>query len=219
MGVVEMSDLIRDYKEYIEELRHEYAARGFSILSPDQISQELTFHPDLVVSRDNTITVIEIKSSGRTSKQSVEAMRRKAASLGYGFELKVLPRAPKKSTHSTDTTEVPRLLQEARELFKNGKIDLALLLSWITIEISVRAESVRAQQSYEPVTATEDVIRTAAELELISEEDLLNLRAIAELRNRVVHGFRTELPPDLVQFAINLADEIARRANLFERSP
>jgi hypothetical protein len=45
-------------------------------------------------------------------------------------------------------------------------------------------------------------------------EYLAEVRAIAELRNRVVHGFETEIPRRLVARALELARRIAKEAKL-----
>ena len=106
------------------------------------------------------------------------------------------------------------MLSDAEEFFKADRLDLALLLSWIALEISIRVLDARMTDAQEPVTSTGDLVRTATDLELISEEELTDVRAIAELRNRVVHGFETEVPRCLVAQAIELARRIAKEAKL-----
>jgi len=91
---------------------------------------------------------------------------------------------------------------------------LALLLSWIAFERSVRAVAARKTNVQAQLTATGELVKMAIELELISEDELADLRAIAELRNRVVHGFETEIPRRLVARAIAFARQIAGAARL-----
>jgi hypothetical protein len=214
MGVVEMSDLIREYSDFVDELRADYVSRGFRIVSPDEISSKLGFRPDLVVAQDGEITIIEVKSTDRTPPARINELRKRAEQLGYGFELKVVPRAPKKRTGPEHTSRVPGLLADAQRFFDANRLDLALLLGWIALEISIRVLDARLSNGQEPPTLTGDLIRAATDLELISEDDLADVRAIAELRNRVVHGFETEVPRRLVARAIDLASRIAREAKL-----
>ena len=214
--MVEMNDLIREYNEFVNELKADYLSRGYRIVPVDEVSSKLAFQPDLVVAQDGKVTVIEVKSD-RTPPAAVKQLRQRAERLGYGFELKVVPRAPKKQSGPEHTSRVPDLLSDARKFFDADRFDLALLLSWIAFEISVRVLDARMASPQEPVTSTGDLIRVATDLELISEDDLADVRAIAELRNRVVHGFETEIPRHLVALAIELAARIAKEAKLITR--
>jgi uncharacterized protein YutE (UPF0331/DUF86 family) len=209
-----MSDLIREYKDFIDELRADYLSRGFRIIPADETSSKLGFQPDLVVAQDGEVTVIEVKSMDRAPLARINDLRKRVERLGYRFELKVVPRVPKKRAGPEHTTKVPQLLSDAEEFFKADRLDLALLLSWIALEISIRVLDARMTDAQEPVTSTGDLVRTATELELISEEELTDVRAIAELRNRVVHGFETEVPRRLIAQAIELARRIAKEAKL-----
>jgi|HubBroStandDraft_6_1064221.scaffolds.fasta_scaffold687385_1 hypothetical protein len=91
-----MSDLLRQYKEFIEELKDDYIQRGFRILDNNELSSRLRTQPDLVVQRGNRITIVEVKAPGRISPIQIRELRRQAEENGYDFELKVLPRAPKR---------------------------------------------------------------------------------------------------------------------------
>jgi hypothetical protein len=214
MGVVEMSDLIREYGDFVDELKAEYVSRGFSIISADEISSKLGFRPDLVVAHNGEITVIEVKATNRTPPARINELRKRAERLGYRFELKVVPRTPTKRRSPEHRTRVPELLTDAQRFFEAERLDLALLLSWIALEISIRVLDARMLNGQEPVTSTGELIRVATDLDLISEDDLADVRAIAELRNRVVHGFETETPRRLVARAMELAGRIAEEAKL-----
>lgn len=209
-----MSDLVREYDDFVGELRAEYASRGYRIISTDEIAPRLGFRPDLVVAQNGETTVIEVKSTGRMPAARINELRKRAEQLGYRFELKVVPRAPKTRMGPEHTARVPGLLADAEKFLDADRSDLALLLSWIAFEISVRAVAARKTNVQAQLTATGELVKMAIELELISEDDLADLRAIAELRNRVVHGFETEIPRRLVARAIAFARQIARAARL-----
>ncbi len=209
-----MSDLIRDYRDFLDELRADYLSRGYRIVSADDISPQLSFRPDLAVTRDGEITLIEVKSASRLPPARINELRQRAEQLGYRFELKVVPRAPNKRKRVDHMARVPGLLSDARTFFDANRFDLALILGWIAFEITVRVLYARSSNASEPVTATGDIIRAATDLELISEDDLPDIRAIGELRNRVVHGFETEIPRPVVDRAIELANRIAKEAEL-----
>jgi hypothetical protein len=155
-----------------------------------------------------------VKATDRTNHARINDLRKHAERLGYRFELKVVPRAPTKRRRPEHRNKVPELLADARRFFEADRLDLALLLSWIALEISIRVLDTRILNGQEPVTSTGDLIRVATDLELISEDDLADVRAIAELRNRVVHGFETEIPRRLVARAMELAGRIAEEAKL-----
>ena len=46
-----MSDLIREYNDFVDELRADYVSRGFRIIPADETSSKLGFEPDLVVAQ------------------------------------------------------------------------------------------------------------------------------------------------------------------------
>jgi len=209
-----MSDLVREYNDFVGELRADYVSRGFRLISADEIASKLGFRPDLVVAQDGKITVIEVKSTDRTPPAKIAELRKRVEQLGYRFELKVVPSAPKKRRGPEHATRVPGLLADAQKFLDADRLDLALLLSWIALEISIRILDAPTSNGKEPVTSTGELIRAATDLELISEDDLADIRAIGELRNRVVHGFETEVPRRLVARAIELAGRIAEEAKL-----
>ena len=209
-----MSDLVREYDDFVGELRAEYASRGYRIISTDEIAPRLGFRPDLVVAQNGETTVIEVKSAGRMPAARINELRKRAEQLGYRFELKVVPRRPKRGWDRS-------ILPGFRDYWRTPKNSwtpivqiLALLLSWIAFERSVRAVAARKTNVQAQLTATGELVKMAIELELISEDELADLRAIDELRNRVVHGFETEIPRRLVARAIAFARQIAGAARL-----
>jgi hypothetical protein len=208
-----MTELLREYSDFLEDLRENYRRRGFEILPNSNFKSQLGYEPDLVIRRGDKITVVEIKNSSHISPIGIRELRRRAETEGFDFELKVIPRMPKKSSVKDDTASLPQLLADARRFFRTKKLDLAVFELWRVIEISIRSVSAQAYKDY-PMTASGDLIRAAVEFDLISEENLPYFRAIAELRNRVVHGFKTELPRDLVARGLDLANDIALKSGL-----
>src|SRR5947207_1535033 len=94
------SDLLREHVGFIEDLKEDYVQRGFRILEAESIESKLGYHPDLVVMRGNQITVVEVKQAGHVSPR-IRELRQKAENLGYDFELKVIPRIPKRRNGPT----------------------------------------------------------------------------------------------------------------------
>jgi uncharacterized protein YutE (UPF0331/DUF86 family) len=84
------------------------------------------------------------------------------------------------------------------------------------MEICIRSLSVRRNYFHEPVVAPGELVRAAVDLELVSEDDLPLLRAAAELRNRIVHGFETEIPREVVTREVELARRVAERSGLVQ---
>jgi uncharacterized protein YutE (UPF0331/DUF86 family) len=209
-----VNDLIRQYEDFVQELRAEYANRGYSSLSPQQFSSALGFQPDLVLKRGNETRIVEVKAGRRPPRLLVQEMRQRAEAQGYRFDLKILPRSPKRRTLPPDHSKVSQLLDEAKEFDAQKRYDLALILSWIAIEICVRVIRARENTVYDPVINSSDLVRLATELDVINEDYLQTFRAIAELRNRLVHGFETEVPPDLVREAMKLSRHFASHAHL-----
>src|SRR5690242_6389187 len=112
-----MSELIRQYEDFVQELRAEYANRGYSSLQPQQFSAALGFRPDLVLRRGDETRIIEVKAGPRDPKPLIQEMRKRAEELGYHFELKILPRSPKRRVSPPDHTRVAQLLSDADRFF------------------------------------------------------------------------------------------------------
>lgn len=110
-----MSDLIREYGDFLDELKTEYVSSGFSVISADEISSKLGFRPDLVVAHNGEITVVEVKATDRTPHARIDDLRKRAERLGYKFELKVVPRAPTKRRSPEHRNKVPELLTDAQD--------------------------------------------------------------------------------------------------------
>ena len=156
-----MSDLVREYDDFVGESRAEYASRGYRIISTDEIAPRLGFRPDLVVAQNGETTVIEVKSTGRMPAARINELRKRAEQLGYRFELKVVPRAPKTRMGPEHTARVPGLFADAEKFLDADRSDLALLLSWIAFEISVRAVAARKTNVQTQLTATGELVKMA----------------------------------------------------------
>lgn len=209
-----MSDLVREYEEFIEDLRADYANHGYSILSSKEFSTNFGFEPDLVVKRNNETTIVEVKAGMRDRNQHIRHLRDVVKKQGYRFELKILPHAPKMRLAPPDRKKVLKLIQDAEHFYKTSRLDLAIILAWIAVEICVRVMLARQGEISEPILDQRQLINFIEELGVITEDYLTVVRGIVELRNRLVHGIETETPEHLVTNAIKLADILAHQAQL-----
>lgn len=209
-----MGELIPTEESFVRTLADQYRELGYEVVATEPVSERLGFRPDLVLRRNGEITVVEVKNDPATPGLQVREMRERARRQGYRFELKVVPRAPDQRLGPDDIARVPSLLARAKAFRADDSFDLAVLQSWIVIEIAIRVVSEKENAGDPRLTAPGDLVRLAGELGLYGEEELPILRALAELRNRIVHGFETDFPLELVDKSLDLAQRFAEMAGL-----
>lgn len=213
-----MSSIVSSEQDFIRELAKGYARKGYTVVPSREVRAQLGFEPDLVLRSNGQVTIVEVKpDAALADRLSIREMRERAREKGFRFELKVVPRTPKKTILENDVERVPLLLREARLLADRRQFQFAVLNAWIAIEVSVRAA--KGGMKDEVTTNVGEIVGLADALDLVGEDGLLELRSVAELRNHVAHGFRVEIASAEANAAIALAERVASAAGLSKQKP
>lgn len=188
---------IASERERIQTLAEEYRSKGYEVaIEPD--SSHLPaflsgYRPDLVVTRGDERTVIEVKSR---QSLSAEAQARHLARLleeqpGWRFELVVVNDSlgePPAGSTAFDLARAHRALEEGRSLLNDGYVGPAMLSGWAALEAALRlflsSEGIRPRR-----LAPNHLLKQSVEEGLISRNDYQQLRILMAGRNAIAHGY------------------------------
>ena len=113
-----MSERLMTEREFVEELRREYQAGGFTELDPKRIAESLggAYEPDFAFKLGDLVEVIELKSKQRpqTAMQIRKLRKIVEAHPNWRFRFLVVPKRPAPPTMINAEDSVPRRLGAAR---------------------------------------------------------------------------------------------------------
>jgi len=212
-----MSERLITEREFLEELRREYHAKGFTDLDPKRVAESLrgAYEPDLAFKLGDRVDVIEVKSKHRpqTAVQIRKLRRLIEARPHWQFRLVAVPKrlAPLPAINAEDS--VMRRLTAARDLARSDR-ELAIIQLWIAIEICLRRLLEGHDEHVPPDATAMEMARSLRSLGELTDEDLQLLEKGLRIRNLAVHGFR--LPPDqkLPTGLFELALDLCARAGI-----
>jgi uncharacterized protein YutE (UPF0331/DUF86 family) len=209
------------YRQKLQEIAAEYAARGYEVLvepSPEQLPEFLAgFRPDLVARGPNDSVVVEVKVGTQTAAS--ERFRELAETIqhqpGWRFSLVVIdPRSDEVAPPTQqllDRQEIVDRLGRAHELLKTGATDAAFLLMWVSVEALLRHIATREGLPLERVPSS-SLMKELFSLGILSRSELEVAQRAFSVRNALVHGFATtrldETSRELAQFAQKLLLEL-----------
>ena len=216
MVVMEMSELLWRHDQFVVKLESDYRLSGYEILDSQSYQHEFGgYVPDLVVRKGERVTLIEVQSTDKVATHPrIGDLRKQVENNGYGFAVKIVPRTPVPRPLEEYPERVRELLSRARILADDGDQDLALLASWIAIEICVRTFVQREGVELERPPQSREIISMAADWELIEEKQLPEMRVLMDLRSRIAHGYASGSSAAMVQKAIAYAQDLASKTGL-----
>jgi uncharacterized protein YutE (UPF0331/DUF86 family) len=211
------------YRQKLQEIAAEYAARGYEVLvepSPEQLPEFLAgFRPDLVARGPNDSVVVEVKVGTQTAaserfRELAETIQRQP---GWRFSLVVIdPRSDEVAPPTQqllDRQEIVDRLGRANELLKTGATDAAFLLMWVSVEALLRHIATREGLPLERVPSS-SLMKELFSLGILSRSELEVAQRAFSVRNALVHGFATtrldETSRELAQFAQKFLLELDR---------
>ncbi len=211
------------YRQKLQEIAAEYAARGYEVLvepSPEQLPAFLAgFRPDLVVRSPHESLVVEVKVGTQTAVS--ERFRALAETIqqhpGWRFSLVVLdPRSDEVAPPTQpllDRKAVVHLLSQADELLQTGVTEAGFLLMWVAVEALLRHIATREGLPLERVPSS-SLMKELFSLGILSRNELEVTQRAFAVRNALVHGFETtkldEIAGELAQLAQRLFSEFDR---------
>jgi hypothetical protein len=186
------------YRRKIQEIAHDYEARGYRVLiepTPPELPPFLAnFHPDVIAYGPEDAIVVEVKVGTHTSAS--ERYRELAEIIqqhpGWRFSLVVVDPRSDDIVPATrpllDRSKIVDRLKEAEELLKRGVKEAAFVLLWASIEALLRHMASREGLPLERVPSSA-LLKELFSLGLLSRNGLdIALQALS-VRNSLVHGF------------------------------
>lgn len=206
----------RERRRLLEVVR-EYKLKGYEVtINPN--SEQLppfiaSFNPDAIATSENDNVVIEVSSN--SSKKEVGSLAPLAEVVerepNWRFELVVTNSAQPSLPPSLSSNEIKASIHSARNLFQLGReksteeksalIKAALVTAWAALEALLRSwigeEMMSQAKNLSPIA----FVKTGFSDGIISASEYDILLAVANARNKVVHGF---VSPDNLE---NLIEE------------
>jgi uncharacterized protein YutE (UPF0331/DUF86 family) len=202
----------------LRNLRQVSEARGlkFYVNPPREIVPEFLgdFQPDAIARGPEGGIIIEAKLPGNPASEKQFAAIARRVSGQKGWEFRAIYLNPPMDEMPFIAKPTPEQLQatfkEIEALTKGGHRAAALVTGWAALESLARLASAnsegRTSRGFSPIQA----IQTLAEEGYIENEAADSLRAMAKLRNAVVHGdFSVAVPAEQVEGLLGQLQAIA----------
>ena len=184
--------------DVLDQLRREYERKGYKfLLEPraDKLPSFLKgFAPDAIAIGDSENVVIELKSTKSSADQSaaVKFLAREVPKhKGWRFQLVIAEKQFDGSDASAEPDEKQMCaeFEKVKDFAESGEYNVALITGWALLEAITR-KLVLTQKSgeakrYLPRTVVETLVSDG----LLEDDVGTRLLAIANVRNRIVHGY------------------------------
>jgi uncharacterized protein YutE (UPF0331/DUF86 family) len=184
---------------FLENMRAEFEEKGYRFLvhpRPSELPEFFaSYVPDAVALREDGNVAIELKSRETAANQQSLQRIRQLLEGQPGWQLRVAymgregggtRRLPVSSRDSVRTQ-----VREVERLVEGGNVRAAFVIAWSLLEAALN--SARPNSDKRPRTPG-TIVQTLAMEGLISEQMEIPLRALTDLRNRVIHGDLTAEP-------------------------
>ena len=197
--------------QFMEHLRAQYVEQGFTFTVQPQRAQLPEFlgsyQPDAIAQKPGINIAVEVKQTASPGTQrSLQDIRRLfEGHPDWQFTVAYIGSNPLKSLAIRPATPaaIRKRMNEVTELFDQGHRSAAIVIAWSVLEAAVHR--IDNEASGRPRTPAM-VVQTLAQLGYIEPTIERRMRALIELRNKIVHGDLDAEPAkadvDLVLFAI-----------------
>lgn len=218
------SKYIQGIERKINELAREYKNKGYKVLIEPKrnlIPEFLgDFQPDLVALSDEDNVVIEVKSSD--SKRDFKMLEALATIVdskeNWRFELVFTNPKDKQNNENDlnviDTKKIEIRLNECKSLLNSGNIDSAFLIGWSTLEASIRIRLKSSNlKEVDVQKPTLYLMKNLFSFGIINQTVLRKLEVLNQYRNKLVHGFETNLNNENVSSLIEIIELLLEKGN------
>ncbi len=173
----------------------DYRRKGYEVAFDAPLDFLPGFRADLVVSRNDEVKVIEVKS--RSSLAAEPRIRELAQAVdsrpGWSLELLLVAEPEKldspEGARPFDRGRVLQRIEEAEKALTSGMSEAALVLAWSACEAAARVLVTEQEKSNRDISAPGYFLDRAVFLGLISREEYGDLVHVRKYRNAIVHGF------------------------------
>lgn len=187
--------------QFLEGLRAQYASQGFTFIvdpAPAQLPGFLgTYRPDAIAQKPGANIAIEVKRQPSTGGQRLlqEIRRLFDGHPDWQFTVAYMGTDPLQALAIPAPTSVSirRRMDEVSALAAQGQRRAAFVMAWALLEATLHKLSPESESR--PRTPG-TVVQTLAMLGHIDPQTERRVRALIELRNRIVHGDLEAEPTD-----------------------
>jgi hypothetical protein len=221
-----MNQLARETAE-IEKVAAEYRANGYTVTTrPDSTTRPSWLHqfePDLIAVGEHESVIIEVKTT--ESLRAAAGLRQLADTVARepGWRLEVVmistmrAAEPQVSAGSLiPAAQVLETIDAAQGLVENGYLEPAFLAAWTAFESAYRHALARdgVDPGVQPANAAFKTLLSLGYL--TGEADVAHLRALWDVRNRLVHGYASETRPEAesIGFLSQLAERLIEHQDI-----
>ncbi len=189
-------------RKRITAIAREYAEKGYDVnISPnrDELPEFLqNYRPDIIATSYNENVVVEVKSGRNLVKSPYLPKLAKAIeeNEGWRFEMVITNPRGKKEPIEDDIDvltkeDITKRIDEIKHLLEIGQIEAAILLGWSAIEGTLRLMAMRERIKIKRRTASY-LSKKMYNMGIITPDEYNVLHNAIELRNAVIHGYKTE---------------------------
>lgn len=201
----------------IKEIAKDYKNKGYQVIieSNSNLVPEFLFNfqADLIALSDNDNVVVEVKSSdSRTDFKKLEELANIVNSREkWRFELVFTnPRDRLKidsELNLIDSAEIEKRISECKSLLLTNSLESAFLLGWATLEASIRIKlksiNVKDVDIQKPPL---HLIKNLFSFGIINQSFLRKLELLNQYRNKINHGFETNINKESVNSLIEIIE-------------
>ncbi len=173
----------------------DYRRRGYAVAFDAPLDFLPGFRADLLVSKDDEVKVIEVKSrsSLAADPRIRELARAVDAKPGWSFQLQLVAEPERldapEGARSFDRGGVLERIDEAEKALGAGMSEAALVLGWSACEAAARVLVTEEEKSSRDISAPGYFLDRAVFLGIMSREEYRDLVNVRRYRNAIVHGF------------------------------
>ncbi len=218
------SKYLQGIERKINEIIRDYKSKGYQvIIEPEKnlIPEFLSnFQPDLVALSEKDNVVVEVKSSDskRDFKRLEELANIINSKENWRFEL-VFTNPKEKLNNENDlnlidSVKIETRLNECKSLLISNNIDSAFLIGWSTLEASIRTRlkylNTKEIDFQKPPLY---LIKNLFSFGIINQSVLRKLEFLNQFRNKLIHGFETNLNKENVNSLIEIIELLLKKGD------
>jgi uncharacterized protein YutE (UPF0331/DUF86 family) len=189
-------------RKRITAIAREYAEKGYDVnISPnrDELPEFLqNYRPDIIATSYNENVAVEVKSGRNLVKSPYLPKLAKAIeeNEGWRFEMVITNPRGKKGPIEDDIDvltkeDITKRIDEIKHLLEIGQMEAAILLGWSAIEGTLRLMAMRERIKIKRRAASY-LSKKMYNMGVITPDEYNILNEAIELRNAVIHGYKTE---------------------------
>lgn len=181
-------------------LAREYAHKGYEVnVAPSRSELPVflqDYNPDIIAESYDDKAVIEVKTGRSLVRAKYLAKLAKAILDNPGWRLELIVCNPQISQPIEDDIrllnrdDLVKRIEEIRHLLENNQIEAAVLLAWSAIEgglrLNAKKEGIRLKDR-----SPSYIAKKMANMGMITQAEFEILLEAIELRNSVIHGYKT----------------------------